>query len=632
MANFISYFMDTYLLIRQSLKNMGIQFVLFRFWYEFQKHTKILTLRFKTNPKTIKLFNKKSWENSEVNYLFKNKNSLNIIRNANPQLQKFYEDFIAGKFKYFNSEVFDIGSNYNWITNPTTLKSYPLIHWSKLPDLSNEMGDIKYVWEKSRFSYLISLIRYDYHFQEDLSKLIFDEILSWINHNPVNQGPNWICSQEISIRLLNWTFALHYYQNNPNLTDKIFDKIIQSIYWQVEHVYQNINFSRIAVRNNHAISETLCLYLVGLLWPQMPNSKLWKKAGKKWFEEEINYQIYEDGTFLQFSMNYHRVVVQLMTLAFYISEKNNEKFSSNTYIKAKKSLDFLMICQDELSGKLPNYGSNDGALFFPFSNVDYQNFTPQLNALYYYFENKKYSNLDEDIQWFTNQNIIQPNIVKFRGLFSFNDGGYYIIKEENTLTFLRCGNHKNRPCHADNLHLDIWLNGENMLVDSGTYRYNCEPEIKAYFEGTESHNTLMLGKNDQMQKGGRFMWYYWSNAKFASLTETNENFTFIGAVSVYNHLKKDIIHTRKLVKHKKENKWEISDSISNTYGFEIKQIWNVLKENVETVSLDNIEKLQKKVTNGKYSAYYGKIEESLQVSFSTKKSRISTILTIKTTK
>ena len=31
------------------------------------------------------------------------------------------------------------------------------------------------------------------------------------------------------------------------------------------------------------------------------------------FEKEIDYQIYKDGTYLQFSMNYQRVVVQLLT-------------------------------------------------------------------------------------------------------------------------------------------------------------------------------------------------------------------------------------------------------------------------------------------------------------------------------
>ena len=48
---------------------------------------------------------------------------------------------------------------------------------------------------------------------------------------------------------------------------EIFKRIINSIYWQIDHVYKNINFSRKTVRNNHAITETLSLYLSGLLFP-----------------------------------------------------------------------------------------------------------------------------------------------------------------------------------------------------------------------------------------------------------------------------------------------------------------------------------------------------------------------------
>jgi hypothetical protein len=39
------------------------------------------------------------------------------------------------------------------------------------------------VWEKSRFTYLLMVIRNDYHCDEDHSQFIFDEIESWINAN-----------------------------------------------------------------------------------------------------------------------------------------------------------------------------------------------------------------------------------------------------------------------------------------------------------------------------------------------------------------------------------------------------------------------------------------------------------------
>ena len=37
--------------------------------------------------------------------------------------------------------------------------------------------------------------------------------------------------------------------------------------------------------------------------------------------------------------------------------------------------------QDPVSGRVPNYGSNDGALLFPLSACDYLDYRPALNAL-----------------------------------------------------------------------------------------------------------------------------------------------------------------------------------------------------------------------------------------------------------
>src|SRR5690606_12097883 len=102
---------------------------------------------------------------------------------------------------------------------------------------------------KSRFSYILHLIRYDYHFDSDQSEFVFSEIESWIDSNPINNGPNWRCSQEISLRIFNWCYALYYYQHSPSLTEKRWEKIQRVVYASLHHVYHHIDFSRIAVRN-----------------------------------------------------------------------------------------------------------------------------------------------------------------------------------------------------------------------------------------------------------------------------------------------------------------------------------------------------------------------------------------------
>ena len=60
----------------------------------------------------------------------------------------------------------------------------------KYQDFSMEAGDIKFVWEKSRFCYLYTIFRYDQKYNCDSSEFVFNEIISWINSNPLNCGPN----------------------------------------------------------------------------------------------------------------------------------------------------------------------------------------------------------------------------------------------------------------------------------------------------------------------------------------------------------------------------------------------------------------------------------------------------------
>ncbi len=421
--------------------------------------------------------------------------------------------------------------------------------------------------------------------------------------------------------------ALYYYKDSVELTEDVFRLIIQSVYWQIKHVRANINFSRIAVRNNHAITETLALYLVGLLFPQFPESGEWKKKGKKWFEEEIKYQVAEDGTYLQFSMNYHRVVVQLLTWAITLADRNGERFCDEVYKRAYQSVNFLYQCQDDSTGWLSNYGSNDGALFFKLNDCDYRDYRPQLDALYYLLTSEHlYDRQYEDREWYlcewkANRQMYPP-IKKQFGCISFDKGGYYCIREKDTFSFIRCGRHKDRPAHADNLHLDIWYQGENCLFDGGSYKYNTTEKLLRYFMGTESHNTIMLEGHDQMLKGDRFIWYNWSQAEWSSLKETEDTYIFEGKVSCFTYLNKKIKHYRKIVKWKNTCKWEIEDCIDgNPKNMNMRQLWHTNKDNLSLES--NGETID---TEQLCSNYYGQTTKCRQIEFQTKNSSIKTIL------
>ena len=128
-------------------------------------------------------------------------------------------------------------------------------------------------------------------------------------------------------------------------------------------------------------------------------------------------------------MNYHRVVVQLLSLGISVTEFNGEPFSEKVHEKAYKSLNFLYQCAQNETGHLPNYGPNDGAWFFPLSDTDYRDFRPQLNALHQLLTGESLYNEDEvmeEAKWMraSESFIINrfPPIVKKMGVMEFPYG------------------------------------------------------------------------------------------------------------------------------------------------------------------------------------------------------------------
>lgn len=562
------------------IKNMGLRYAGFRFWFELKKRSGLFYLIFPSKTNIREFVKLDEWRKNSNFWGVIQKEDVIPIPSVIPDFQKYEEGYLP----FFSSEIKFLGKDYNWLTNPDTGYRYSSsVPWWKINDYSEAAGDIKYVWEKSRFAFLYDIIRHDKHTSTDHSQWVIDQISSWIKANPVNTGPNYKCSQEISLRVLNWTYALNYYRNSPAITASFFKDVMHSIYWQLRHIYSNINFSRIAVRNNHAITETLTLYLAGITYPFFTEAEQWKVNGKKWFEKEIEYQIYEDGTFLQYSMNYHRVVIQLLTWAFKSADSVGEQFKPLIYERAYKSLKFLFACQDQVTGWLPNYGSNDGALFFKFSSIDYRDYRPQLNTLHLMLTGTPlYDRGDwqEDACWFKSNQVKTCRfnaLHRTNGWESFADGGYYILREDDGLTFIRCGNHKNRPAQADNLHLDIWHKGENILFDGGSYKYNTDKTQLKYFMGTRSHNTVMLDDHDQMLKGDRFIWYNWSQTMEAKVSENDLEFIFEGEISAFTYLGENIRHRRILRKRKNESVWQVEDKIINKpLDLRIQQLWHIL--------------------------------------------------------
>lgn len=615
-------------------RQMGWHYVLFRAGYWLQAKTGILKLRFPGKATSRSFISIREWRNHNPAFLF-DPQKLDLEKNASLMDLKWrVEQIKAGRFRYFSSRWFEVP---DWHTNPLTAYRYRVDeHWSQVNDFPAEAGDIKFVWEKSRFTFLYDLVRYDYHFSEDQSKTVFGLIVDWVDRNPVNCGPNWKCSQEIALRVLNWTFALHYYRTSPMLKQSLLDKILCSIYDQMRHVAENLRFSEIAVRNNHVLTEALSLFTTGLTFPCFPESNRWKNEGKRLFEEKVVSQIAADGTYLQFSMNYHRVVLQLMSWGIRLAELHGDPVCEGVYSRGVASLTFLRTCQNDENGQLPNYGHNDGALFFPLTECSFRDFRPQMATL----ANMLGVDLDyprgswaEESAWFAGNRPAHISALKLpiKPVSVFETGGYHIIRDAEALMFLRCGGYYSRPFQADHNHLDIWVNGRNILRDAGTWLYNTDKQSTRYFSGTRGHNTVMIGDFDQMQKQARFIWTHWIvNAK-GQADSSDHEFWIDAEFEGFRHLGKGIVHQRRVVKKKGQLYWVIKDHVTNVpFGMRIRQLWHpdeafLLDFRINAVDGEGNE-IRAIVENGWYSEVYGEKRQCEALVFGTFGSSVTTVI------
>ncbi|WP_229207856.1 heparinase II/III family protein [Dyadobacter beijingensis] len=594
-------------------RQMGWKYVLFRAGYWLQGRLSILKWRFSRTATHRVFISLENWRGSQLTFLFDPENLRVQKYPALKRLAWRVAQIGAGRFQYFSGEWFEIA---DWHTHPLTGYSYnPNVHWSDVDDFSAEAGDIKYVWEKSRFTFLYDLIRYDHHCGEDQSETVFGLITDWIDYNPVNCGPNWKCSQEIALRVLNWTFALHYYRRSKALSQPLLDKILCSIYDQMRHVAANIRFSQIAVRNNHVLTEALGLFVSGLMFPYFPESGRWRIEGKRIFEIEITRQIASDGTYLQFSMNYHRAVVQLLSWGIRLAELHEDRMCEAVYDRAMASITFLKNSQIETHGRLPNYGHNDGALFFPLTECHHRDFRPQLAALANVLQaclDYQKGEWEEECEWLTgnpHSPAIPVNVVTV-GVSNFPTGGYHIIRDANSLTFLRCGSYYSRPFQADHNHLDIWVGGRNILRDAGTWLYNTDEAFTRYFSGTRSHNTVMIEDFDQMQKANRFIWMYWIRNAEGKSGSADREFWIESEFEGFRHLGRGIIHRRRVVKAKGRLHWLVEDHVLNVpKGLRIRQLWHPDEKFREDYQISAVDEkgcaLMERTETGWHSDQYG---------------------------
>ncbi len=495
------------------------------------------------------------------------------------------ERILSGELKYFAHEFIKTGFPPDWHRDPISgIKVDASKHWSQI---SNEGdGDIKFIWEASRFGMVYPLVRaYASTRDEKFAAAFWELIQAWAEANPPNTGPNWMDGQEAALRLMAWTFGFYAFLDSPSTTSERIAQFTLMVAAQAERIYRNIDYA-ISTHSNHAISEAFGLWSVGVLFPELKEAEKYFSFGRRLLEQEAAAQIFPDGSYSMYSLNYHRFVLHLYFYAFRLGELNKAPFSKALIDRIAKSVDYLSQLVDPETGQMPVYGSNDGALVLPLNDCDFTDYRPLLQLGSYLMKKELLfppGPWDEDIFWLCGADALSLPRTERRdrepaegdrsrsggeGRISFPHSGAYLLRDANSKVIIRCTDFHARPSHADQLHVDLWRGGVNIACDAGTYLYSGEGVWRNGLARTSVHNTVTVDRQDQMKMVSRFTWTDWAKGNVLR----QEGKAWQGEHDGYKQLADPVTH-RRTVLSLGQDCWLIVDHLSGKQAHHYSLHW-----------------------------------------------------------
>lgn len=529
-----------------------------------------------------------------------------------PDLAERVRLLAGGRVTYFLEHPSP--SAIDWHRNPfdgsTATSQEP---WFEIPDFDPKQGDARMLWEPSRAAWAIDLARAHAAGLPPPSEaggashaeLFWRLFESWMQSSPPWRGFQWKCGQESSVRLMALSFAFRAFASDPATTPARIRQFACLAWATGYRVFHHIRYA-ISQKNNHALSEACGLMLVNHLFPEFREASAWGERGRTVLLQELDRQAYADGSYVQHSMNYHRVMLHVCLLAFRLAELSGRPFGRPHYERLAKSGEFVRAMMDPISGEVPRYGNNDGACVLPLNECGFWNFCPVVSAIHFLAHRERLFSpgpWDEDLFWLFGSEAtakeqaptVSPSSTKQMPCMQrFDAGGYYTIRQRNSWAMIRCHTYRDRPGHRDALHLDLWWQGLNILRDSGTYQYYVplRPDLEEYFGSLRAHNTIELDEVDPFEQATRFLWFPWPRAvECQKRSDDPVGFCFSGERYDYARKPWNTVHRRTVIATA-EDCWVITDELIGRGVHSAKLRWHMLDapvfidESSQTVRLE----------------------------------------------
>jgi hypothetical protein len=266
----------------------------------------------------------------------------------------------------------------DWLANPLTGTPFPAPQrpWWLIPDVDAAAGDIKLIWELSRMDWVVALAQHARNGDADALERLNVWLADWCEKNSPYIGPNWKCGQEASIRVLHLAVAALILGQVKGPEPALRDLVALHL----KRIVPTLQYA-MGQDNNHGTSEAAALYVGGhwLALLGFAEGARWQAIGQHWLENRSRRLIGLQGSFSQYSVNYHRVLLDTISIVeLWRRDQSLPPFSPLWWARAEAATVWLRHMVEPLTGDAPNLGANDGARLLQLTNTGYRDFRPSV--------------------------------------------------------------------------------------------------------------------------------------------------------------------------------------------------------------------------------------------------------------
>jgi AcrR family transcriptional regulator len=389
---------------------------------------------------------------------------------------------------------------------------------------ATKVGVLKYVWEPSRLHHA-TVLAAAYHLFGDkrFAQHAAAHLRSWWRDNPPLRGVHWISGIELGMRLIAWTWIRRLLTDWPGVGALFEDNPDFLLQLQEHQRWLATLYSRGSSANNHLIAEAAGLFIASTAFAGGAQQSAHATLAAGILEQEAVTQTFPDGLNRELAFGYHGYVLGLLMLAAIEGEASGRPFSDD-YWRAMTRMGDAMAANLEVDAQgvlhAPQQGDGDDAWALMVDSPELGAWAPLLDCAGLLLGRRDWwpepavrSVLAElAAPLARNRRASDPRPVKRPNRFA--DAGVTLLREFSGSQAITCrvdhGPHgflsTNAHGHADALAFELWVGGQPVLVDPGTYCYQSDPVWRRYFRSTLAHNTLELGGVDQAVQAGTFLW------------------------------------------------------------------------------------------------------------------------------